>query len=353
MVRYWFIVAPADLLRTAMKTAIPIAFLVFWDRSPVSEAIASSCASASSYRHSEDIGVVAVVVFELTFRDVERQVFLTDLVIRADNRPLEDRPKAFNCLRMHRTDNILLGAVFHELVRIFAKALVGDLFVTREQANFGRYRLTNEALHVDCRQSAKHASNDATFALDCADDRRLKQASPVLATLSAFDPVFVIALATDESFIDLDNSHQLAKFFVLQRRADAMADVPCSFVRAEAHMPLYLHGANALLCAEHQVDNLEPVAQIDLGILENGADKVREAVSAALTAIRALPLKFHGLERISLHRAAARAMDALRPAVCDQVVVASLLIGKQLVEAVRRQGVWSFGHLASPILRGN
>src|SRR5665213_64049 len=125
MVRYWFIVAPADLLRTAMKTAIPIAFLVFWDRSPVSEAIASSCASASSYRHSEDVGVVAVVIFELTFRDVERQVFLTDLVVRADNRPLEDRPEALNRLSMHRADNVLAAHVLHRAVRIFFQLLVG------------------------------------------------------------------------------------------------------------------------------------------------------------------------------------------------------------------------------------
>jgi hypothetical protein len=60
--------------------------------------VASSCASASCYRHPEDITVVAIIVFESALSDVERQIFFADLVITADNRPLEDRPKTF-CLR--------------------------------------------------------------------------------------------------------------------------------------------------------------------------------------------------------------------------------------------------------------
>ena len=87
------------------------------------EAVASSCASASCYRHSKDIGVVAIVIFELAFRDVERQIFFADFVIAANNRPLEDRPETFNRLRMHSADNVLLGTVHDGLVRIFPKPL--------------------------------------------------------------------------------------------------------------------------------------------------------------------------------------------------------------------------------------
>src|SRR5690348_252180 len=116
------------------QAATPIGFLVFWRMSQGPEAVASSCASASCYRNPKDIGVVAVVIFELTFCDVKRQIFFADLVIAADNRPLEDRPEAFNRLRVHSADKVLLGAVHDELMRIFAKALVGNLFVSRQQA---------------------------------------------------------------------------------------------------------------------------------------------------------------------------------------------------------------------------
>lgn len=332
-----------------MKT--PIASLVFWRMSQEPEAVASSCASASCYRHSEDIGVVAIVIFELTFRDVEWEIFFTDLVIRADNRPLEDRPEAFNGLRMYRADNVLMGAVHDRLVRIFAKAFVSNLFIRRQQANLGRNRLAYEFLQIDRRQTAEHASNDAALALDRTDDGGLKVRA-VFVVMTAFGLMFVLAFAADESFVHLDNAHQLAELFVLQRRADAVADVPCGFVGAEAHVALYLHGADTLLSAQHQVNDLEPVPQIDLGILKNRPDKVGEAVSAALPAIRAFPLKFHGGERISLRRAAARAMNALRPAVCDQIVVASFLAREKLVELGCRQLVRFLSHSRLSIMEG-
>lgn len=56
-----------------MKT--PIALLVFWRLPQVPEAVASSCASASCYRSTEDVRIVAVIIFELAFSDVERQIF--------------------------------------------------------------------------------------------------------------------------------------------------------------------------------------------------------------------------------------------------------------------------------------
>lgn len=54
--------------------------------------------SASLNRRSENVAIEAVVVFELTFRDVEREVFPTDLVVTAGDRPLKDRPKILDCI---------------------------------------------------------------------------------------------------------------------------------------------------------------------------------------------------------------------------------------------------------------
>ena len=92
--------------------------------------------------------------------------------------------------------------------------------------------------------------------------------------------VFVIAFAADEGFVHLDNTHQLTKFLVLQRRADAVANIPSGLVGAKTHMAMHLQGANAFLSTEHQVDDLEPISQVYFGILENGPNKVREAISA-------------------------------------------------------------------------
>ena len=98
-------------------TTILIVVLFFWRMSQGPEAVASSCASASCYRHSEYVRIVAVVIFELTFRDVQRHVFGADLMVAADTRPFEDRPEPFNRLRMYRADHVAVCGMQDPLMR--------------------------------------------------------------------------------------------------------------------------------------------------------------------------------------------------------------------------------------------
>jgi hypothetical protein len=121
-----------------IKVATPTASLVFWNRLADGEAVASSCASASCYRGTKDISVIAIVVLELALCNVERQIFLTDLVVRADNRPLEDRPEALNRLCVDCTDNVLLRSVHDGLMRIFTERRITSMLIGSEQANLRR-----------------------------------------------------------------------------------------------------------------------------------------------------------------------------------------------------------------------
>src|ERR1700682_3697120 len=64
------------------------------------ETLPSTCGigdafSASADRLAEDVLILAIIVTELKFGDVERQIFGADLVESADNAALEDRPEAF------------------------------------------------------------------------------------------------------------------------------------------------------------------------------------------------------------------------------------------------------------------
>jgi hypothetical protein len=118
------------------KTAIPTASgPVCWRLSRSAEAVASVGASAGCYRSTEDVLVIPVVVPELELRDVERQVFPADLVVRADHAALEQRPEAFNRVGVDCADHVLLGGVVDGLVREgFAKPVVGGeliLSITR------------------------------------------------------------------------------------------------------------------------------------------------------------------------------------------------------------------------------
>src|ERR1700722_249280 len=100
------------------KAALTASIPARWRRLSLAETVASDRVSADCYRRSEDIGVMAVVVPELKFSDVERQVFLADLVIAANDPALEDAPKAFNCVGMDSSDDVFASSVLYDLVRV-------------------------------------------------------------------------------------------------------------------------------------------------------------------------------------------------------------------------------------------
>ena len=58
-------------------------------------------------RRSENILVLSVVIPELELCNVERQIFLADLVEGADDAALDQRPEAFDGLSVDRADDVL------------------------------------------------------------------------------------------------------------------------------------------------------------------------------------------------------------------------------------------------------
>jgi hypothetical protein len=89
-----------------IKMAAPIASIpVRWRLSSLAETVASVGVSAGCYRCSKDIGVMAVVITEFELGNVQRKILLADLVKRADNAALHQRPEALNGLSVHRADD--------------------------------------------------------------------------------------------------------------------------------------------------------------------------------------------------------------------------------------------------------
>lgn len=87
-------------------------------------------ASAPCYGSPEDIGILAVVVTELKFCDVEREVFCADLVESAHDAALDEAPEAVNRLRVDGAHNVFLGSVMHDAMReIRLKSGVAGVFV--------------------------------------------------------------------------------------------------------------------------------------------------------------------------------------------------------------------------------
>src|SRR5713226_9045025 len=85
--------------------------------SRTAEAIASVHASAACYGRAEDVRILPVVMAELKFREVERQVLLADAVVGPDHATLEKRPEAIKVRGMDFAADVFALGVTHRLVR--------------------------------------------------------------------------------------------------------------------------------------------------------------------------------------------------------------------------------------------
>src|SRR5438552_360623 len=99
------------------------------------EAIASVHASAACYGRPEDVGILPVVVPELKLREVERQVLLADIVVRADDPALEQCPEAIQVRGMDVAPHVFAPCVTDGLMWIakWAERPITDPFVCGDE----------------------------------------------------------------------------------------------------------------------------------------------------------------------------------------------------------------------------
>jgi hypothetical protein len=312
--------------------ATPIASTpVRWQRLSLAETVASDRASADCYRRPEDIWVMAVVIPELKFSDIKRQILLADLVVAANDPALEDAPKALNRVGVDCADDVFASGMLDDLMWInLLDVPVAGPFVGHKQADpigNGVHHELGENFGANRADDARH---NAALAADCPDNRDFAR-TKAAATAVPTSAVLVVGLSTDESLVNLDHATKLVEILFDQRGANAMAHIPSRLIRAETDVAMDLPGAHALFAGEQQMDDAIPNQQIDVGIFENGPGDVGEPIAAG-AAIRALPLEFHGLEFVRPVRAAARANDAIWPAAGDKIGVAGILIGEGCFE---------------------
>jgi hypothetical protein len=302
--------------------------------------------SASLNCRSENVRVLPVVIPELELGNIEGHVFPADLVERADDPALEDAPEALNRIRVHRADHVPASAVADGAVGIAGQRLIDIAFVGSEQANLIRHDFMHKSLRGFLGHAVENAGNHVPFAAERADDRNLS-GRRMLAALAPLPSVFVLVLAADERFINLDNAAEL-RFRLNERGADFVAHAPSGPVGAEAHDPLNFEGADTLFARQHAMHNAEPLAKRLIRILKDGPGKVREAVAgiAARCADRALPM-VAAFEAVDLGIVATRALDAFRPSPSDQIGPASLFVrerGLELANGHLVNGFRTAGH---------
>ena len=292
----------------------------------------SVASSASCYDTSEQVRVFPVVVSEGELGEVERQVLLADLMVVTDYAALQQTPEVIERVGVDRPAHVFTFRVGDHLMRIpLAEFLVAEPFVGGDEINLVAHRLLDEIAERPFVGVLNHFADHVTLAGNRAHDTDFPCPARHVRLLI---PMAVLVFPTDEGLVHFNRAHQFVPRSVLHRGTDAMAHVPRSAVRSHAEHPLNLKGAGALLALRHDEDNLEPVGQRVLGVLEDGLGDNGEPI-AVLVAGLANPMEGTVCDVPYLHVSALGTGDAVWPAAFHQVPLAGLVIGElgeQLIE---------------------
>ena len=307
-----------------------------WRRALIAERFGQCCLSASCYRFTENIFVLAVIVAERELRQIERQVFLADMVICSDDSTFQERPERFDIVGVNLAANVLACFVINRLMPIVeTDPCVSSRFIGRDQINLVRNNFVYKSVDCVLRGIFDHLADDIAFPRDRADDSHLASVgSTAPAIFLSFLCVAIFLLAADIGFINFHDAHKLLELRIVHRRAQAMADVPRGMQRrllTEEH-PAHLSSRDAFLALEHRVENLEPSQKRNLGVLENRSNVEREAVSISrpTLSVGAFPLPRQGDVVDGFALLAARASGLpVRPATPEQELSASVF-GRKL-----------------------
>jgi hypothetical protein len=290
----------------------------------------------------EDICIEAVVIPELKLSNVERHIFCADFVECADHAALEDRPKAFNRISVHSANDVLALAVVNRgVLEFLIQPAITIPSVCCQQADLVRHNLVDEIKSGLSRHVFQNASNDAALALHGTNERNLASGLAAAHSVVTFIPMAVPILAADIGFINLDNPREFG-FRLYKRGTNFVAHTVRCLVRAKAHLSLNLQCANSFLAGQHQVHDLEPLAQRLVCVFKDRARDMRKAITLIGRALVALPLEGHRANRKHFHRTTARANHAVGPTSLNQIRLAGILI------ASRKHGLeLGLGHLVN------
>lgn len=311
-----------------------------------SEHASAIARSASCYGRSEDVLVHAVVIAELKFRDIERQILFADLMKRPHHTTLEDRPEAFDGIGMDRSNHILPLRVIDDLVWIvLAELSVSHPLIGYQQTDVICNGFPNKAgqrFGFDVRNDASH---HIALALNRSSNDQLPRSRAARAAVTVA-VVPILRLATNECLIDFDDPAELGSIARAQGDSDAMAHIPSRLVRTESHVATNLQGAHALLARQHQVRHFEPIPQRLIRVLEDRSTDMREAIGRSRCAVIALPMPRVALQFSWIVRTTAVALHAFGPTLAHEVGAARLLIRKRFLELWKRQLMQKFfgGH---------
>jgi hypothetical protein len=301
-----------------------------WRLSACSEAPASLCTSAACYGFPEYVRVVTVVVAELELREIEREISLADVVIRADDSALQPCPERIAIGRVDLAAHVLAFVVIYGFVpKVTVQTAVACILIGRYKFNLVTDGLANEAFERFRRSIFDDLADDVARPANRAYNADLSRTEPARSCMFALAFVTISLFPANESFVHFNDAHKLLELRIVHGGAQAMAEIPRRMQRrglAKKHAP-NLTRRNAFLTLQHGVKNLKPYEQWNLRVLEDSSCGHREAVGVSLTTVlvRAFPLPrlIDVVDELAL--VATRANRTIRPTAHNQEFTTSIL----------------------------
>jgi len=298
-------------------------------------ASAAAC-SAFCYYVRKDVWVLAVVVSERKLRQVQRQVILTHLVIRADDPTLEQTPKAVQVVGMDVAPHVFSLLVIHDLMGIFAvQPAIAWVFVRCHQRDTIPDGFADQLAHGYTISILDQFAHDIPFASNGPNDGSFGLFRHVLFLV----PMPVLVPAADIGFIHFHFAHQLGERTILHGRPNPMAHIPGRAVVAASDLAMDLQGTDAFLALRHQVNDLKPRSQWIVGVLKDrlGDDREPIAITSAAGLGLAHPMKRLALQFIDFGVVAAWAGYAVRPSLLLQELLTCLFGGEPMHQRGQRE----------------
>jgi hypothetical protein len=318
----------AALRHGVSLSEIVLAALVFWMHD--AEAPASSIASASCYRRSKNVLILAIVESELKLREVQRQILLADMMVRSNHATLEQAPKVIDIRGMDFAAHVFTDRMGYGFVLVTAdtQVAIAGVVIGRDQINLIAHGLAHKTTECARICMLDHLADHVAFTGDRSDNRSFAAAESALAAFLI--PVAILVFPAHVGLIYFDDTHKLLKVRVMHRGTQAMTHEPSRSIRAASDHSMNLECTDALFAGQHEVQNLEPDQKRIISILENRARDEREAIRMR-TALVAFPSP-RTLSLIYPLVVATWAFHAIRPTMLHQIALAGIFVWKEPIK---------------------
>src|SRR2546423_8129443 len=253
-------------------------------------------------------------------------MLLRNLMIRANDRTLEQRPYALNRVR------VSLAA------HIFAQVMI-DCFVARVlifNSVIGRPRISHNAfgriIKAGFDEVMKRATiirllnleTNAAAALNRSENHCLANCAATLNNFLSTASVHVLSLAAYVRFVNLYNLFEKRCVSIRDSRAYTVAEIPCGFV-GHAKRALELQSRHTFFSFAHQIDGQKPFSQRQVRVVKDSVNFDGELIAASITGEQAALVHARKLLRL-----ATKTLYSVRPAKMFKVYATGFFIAEPL-----------------------